>query len=168
MNEIQKELLAKLNEPAKELKKEAKELTKAEKNYQDDYEFTRKKLKALISKGEIAVEEMLGIALETKDPYTFKVMSELLGTLKDLSTGVIETAKQKSDIDHTVSGGQKNIGTQNNAIFIGNAHELLELIKEEEKKEEELQVIDITPEDENDTDAGSSTINSIPESSEEQ
>lgn len=145
MNELQKGLLSKLTNPVAEIKKETKELTQAEKDYQNDYDFTRKKLRDLIAKGDEAMEELLAVALETKDPSVFRVLKEMLEAMGALSSGVIDAAKQKAEIDNVVNGGTPKIGTQNNAIFVGTPDELLEIIRKEDEKE--LEVIDVTPND---------------------
>lgn len=150
MDDLQKQLLQKLTEPLKKATQELaivpskKEIS--EKNYDDDYLYARKKLRELVKVGEEAIEEFMAIAIETKEPYAFKSLSDLLKTVGDLTSQIIDNAKAKSDIDkNAVSGAIAGGGiTQNNAIFLGNSHDLINLIKQEnEKVQENIKAIEV-------------------------
>ena len=111
-----------------------------ESKYDDDYEYTRKKLKILIEEGEDAINTFKEIAGETQEPRAYHVLSELLKTTSEITKGIMDNAAQKSNIDNR-KPIPKNIGenittTNNNntAIFVGTTKELLEQINREEEK----------------------------------
>jgi hypothetical protein len=130
-DEIHKKILEKFTNPSTAIAKQDENITKAEKDFENDYQFSRKKLRDLVTKGEEAVNELLAITLETKEPGAFKVLSELLNTVGNLSGKVVDTAKQKSEINSNLNGGT-NIKTQNNTVFIGTAQEFLKKNKEDD------------------------------------
>lgn len=140
MNDLHKQLLSKLNSPVtKDLKKEVRELTKAEIDFQADYDFTRSKQRELIKQTEEAIAEFTMIAMETKEPSAFRVLGELIAILGDLNSKVIDAAKQKSEIDSTVNGGVPKSVTQNNTIYVGTAQDLLDVIEQEEENQKSIE-----------------------------
>lgn len=131
-------LLVKLNEsqlPTEIIKKTDEE--KAKENFNDDYEYTRKKLKSLVDISVEAIKDLKEIAQETGEPRAYKALGELIKNAGDLTKGVIDSAKAKSDIDKSLmfnqSEGSSVKEVHNNTVFIGSTKELLDKIIEDDK-----------------------------------
>jgi len=141
MDDVQKRLLAEITEPLKKAADELKidpRVEQAEKDYNEDYKFARKKIRELFQTGEEALEEFMQIAKETKEPAAFKVITELLKTMNEMGATVVQNAKTKSEIDKNLYGqvSGKNAGgfIQNNAIFTGSAQDIIDIVTKETKK----------------------------------
>ena len=149
MDDTQKNLLNQLKEPLKTATKELTISSKQidnEKNYDEDYKFARKKLRELVKVGEEAITEFMQIASETKEPFAFKTLSDLVKTVGELTNSIINNAKTKSDIDKNLgnvsSNGSTSV-TQNNAIYVGSSSDIIDIIKKQnEKIQEDLKIID--------------------------
>lgn len=104
----------------------------------DDYEFTRKTQKELYKMGFSSLSELTDLARETSDVKYFQVLALLLKSMKDVSSGVIEAAKTKSEIELNKSkiGIQKenvingSLSQTNNTIFVGSTNDLSKFIEE--------------------------------------
>lgn len=125
------------NLPAVAIKTEEQkqlEKQKAKDDFQDDYDFSRKKLRNLLQMGEDAVEHFKDIAMESEEPGMFRAFGELLKNTSDIATAIMDTAKKKSEIDVETGDNLKdkdigNPGTTN--VFIGSTKDLLEKVKRE-------------------------------------
>ena len=111
------------------------ELT-AKENYDQDYEYVRKKLKNLADVTEDAIEHFSEVAKETNEPRAFEVLGTLLKNASEIVKGVMDNASQKATIDtrkEQKTVGDKEPGSVNNTtIFVGTTKDLLEKIGREE------------------------------------
>ena len=104
---------------------------------EDDYNYTREKLKNLVAAGEEAIEHFGEIAKETSEPRAFEVLATLLKTTGELVTGVMSNHEAKANIESRKA--QKTVGdknesvTNNTTIFVGTTRELLDRINQESK-----------------------------------
>ena len=117
-----------------------------EKNADDDYNYTRDKLKGIIEQSEDVLECAADIAKETGEPRSIEVYSQLAKTMGDLARSVMENSKTKSAVDKD-RGFVKNPNqlpegsnvTQNNqTIFVGTTKELAEMMRKAEQSEAEV------------------------------
>lgn len=123
---------------------EKTEEQKAKENFDSDYEYTRKKLKNLVDISVTAIEDLKEIANETGEPRAYHVLGELIKNAGELTKGVMDSAKSKSDIDKSINGEPKDRlpvkEINNNTVFIGSTKQLLDKILEDEKN---ANVIDV-------------------------
>jgi ParB-like chromosome segregation protein Spo0J len=115
------------------------------KSYDEDFEFSRKKLKDLIEKSYDAIENFIEVAKETEEPSAYRVLNEMLGTAGELVKAVTETSKTKTEIDkNLIKKDSQDIKTGNsittNNIYVGSTKELLQKLNQEESK-----IIDLDP-----------------------
>lgn len=112
---------------------------------QEDYLYTKNKLKILIDASEEVLENTAALAAETGEPRMIEVYAQLVKNLGDLAKSVMENSKNKAITEkekaafihnkHLEGGavsGNATITNNNQTIFVGSTKELLNLIKEEE------------------------------------
>ena len=101
----------------------------------DDFDQARQALKAMIKKGQTAVDDIMGIARQSDHPRAFEVTGQLIKTVAETAKDLLALQKQKKDLT-TVAGpdAPKQIGTQNNIVFSGSTNDLLKLLKNKDEK----------------------------------
>lgn len=115
-------------------------LSKDEQRAEEDFEYTREKLKNIIEQSEPVLEHAADIATETGEPRSIEVYATLMKNLGDIAKAVMETNKTKSAIDKD-RGVIKNPAlqipadggsiTQNNqTIFVGTTKELHQMLRD--------------------------------------
>ena len=110
---------------------------------EDDYEFTRQKLKDLIDKGSDAFESMMAVAKDSEHPRAYEVLSGMMKNIGDMSEKLIDIGKKKKEIQN-IGKPQKQealpgSNTTNN-VFIGSTAELQKMLQQQ--KEENIIDID--------------------------
>lgn len=138
--------------PSQNLPVAAHTLTPDEQNAQEDYEYTKEKLKSIIDQSESVLEHAADIAKETGEARSIEVFSHLAKTMGDLARGVMGNTRDKAAVDKDrgviknpmlqipSKGGSL---TQNNqTIFVGTTKELSEMLR---KQDEENNVIEVEP-----------------------
>lgn len=110
--------------------------------FEQDYDYTRDKLKNLVNIGEDAIEHFIEIAKETNEPRAFEVLATLLKNTGELAKGVIDNATSKANIDtrnQIKTVGDKDKPTTNNTtIFVGTTKDLLEKLNQPKMIEGEV------------------------------
>lgn len=92
---------------------------------EEDYNYSRDKIKDLIAKAEEAIDTMMALSQETEHPRAFEVLSGMFKTTTDMMDQLITLQKKRKEL--TQSEEQKvtaNGNTTNNAIFVGSTTEL--------------------------------------------
>ena len=92
---------------------------------EEDYAYSREKIKDLIQKAEEAIENMMVLSSETEHPRAFEVLAGMFKTTTDMMDQLITLQKKRKEL--TQSEGQKpgtSGNTTNNAIFVGATTEL--------------------------------------------
>lgn len=107
----------------------------------DDYEYSKEKLKSLIETGETAIEAYMDICSEMTEPRAYEVLATLLKNTGDLAKSVMDNAKTKASIDKdrgliSRDGKPLNDGVNqtNNIVFAGSTKDLMDMIKEQRQK----------------------------------
>lgn len=97
----------------------------AEKEVQDDYEFSRKSYRDLVDKSNQAIEAMLELALQAEHPRAFEVLSTMLKNTSDMTDKLMDLQKKKKEMKEqpAVKAGAAPQLTQNN-VFVGSTKEL--------------------------------------------
>ena len=95
---------------------------------EDDAEFARQNIRALIEKGTTAMDTLLQVANASEHPRAYEVAAGLIKNLGDLNKDLLEIQKRKRDLDPTQS---KNTSTTNidKAVFVGSTTELVKFLK---------------------------------------
>jgi hypothetical protein len=98
---------------------------KAEREIDDDYEFSRKTYKDLVDKSNNAIEGMMELALQSEHPRAFEVLSIMLKNTSDMTDKLMALQKQKKEIKKK----EKNeapaaTGVTNNNLFLGSVTDL--------------------------------------------
>lgn len=110
-----------------------------------DAEEARKNIKQLIETGTDAIEHAVNVAVQSESPRAFEVVSNMLNTLANLNTLILDThAKQKKiEADSRLPGPntpQKIEATQNNTtniMFKGTPAQLAAFLADSRKENKE-------------------------------
>jgi hypothetical protein len=93
----------------------------------DDFEYARGNMIAAIEKGQEALSSMLQVAGQSQQARSYEVVATLLKTVADANKDLLELSKKKKEL--MKSDESKGPSTVNNNMFVGNASELLKMIK---------------------------------------
>ena len=129
------DLLAALNKNLpKEIEKK-KDNTDIIQDTEEDYQYTREKLKNLVGQSEEAIELMMALAHDTEHPRAFEVLGQLLKGTGDITDKLLQLQKKRKELTQE----EATVGnTTNNAIFMGSTTELQKFLKN--KKEQSIDV----------------------------
>lgn len=98
---------------------------------EEDYVYSRDKIKELISKAEDAIDNMMALASETEHPRAFEVLAGMFKTTTDMMDQLITLQKKRQELTqsqyHKSAGGS----TTNNAIFVGSTTELQKFLSKQ-------------------------------------
>lgn len=93
----------------------------------DDFEYARGNMISVIEKGQEALSGILDVAGMSQQPRAYEVAASLLKAVADANKDLLDLSKRKKELlkqDET-----KGPSTVNNNMFVGNAAELLKMIK---------------------------------------
>jgi hypothetical protein len=92
---------------------------------EEDYVYSRDKIKELIEKAEEAIDNMMALASETEHPRAFEVLAGMFKTTTDMMDQLITLQKKRKELTQSEEQKQVSSGsTTNNAIFVGSTTEL--------------------------------------------
>ncbi len=93
----------------------------------DDFEFARGNMIAVISKGQEALSDMLEVAGMSQSARSYEVVATLISTVAAANKDLLDLSKKKKELMKV--DDQRGPSTVNNNMFVGNASELLKMIK---------------------------------------
>lgn len=93
---------------------------------QKDYEQSRENLKNIISKGQLAIDDILAIARDTEHPRAFEVAATMLKNVVDANKELLAIQKQLRDLR---GENKKADVTVDKAIFVGTTADLLKMVR---------------------------------------
>ena len=93
-----------------------------------DFATARNNLHQIIHKGNDALEEALLVAKTSEHPRAFEVVGQLIKTLVDANKDLLDIQKKLKDLKKTDDPKETAPVQAQNAIFVGNAAELQQLI----------------------------------------
>ena len=99
---------------------------KVNEDLDSDFDTARKNLHNIINKGNDALEEALLVAKTSEHPRAFEVVGQLIKTMVDANKDLLDIQKKLKDIKKTDE--EKPPQNVTNALFVGNAAELQQLI----------------------------------------
>lgn len=105
-------------------------LTDEEKK-QSDFGLARQTIIDMIGKNNDAIDDILRIAKNAESSRAFEVVGQLVKTQTELAKELLNTHKQKKDLD---GQNANNIKQQNNIVFAGSTSELMKMISAEKAK----------------------------------
>jgi len=94
----------------------------------DDFATARRNLHQIIHKGNDALEEALLVAKTSEHPRAFEVVGGLIKTLVDANKDLLDIQKKLKDLKKVEDEKAPQSVQAQNAIFVGNAAELQQLI----------------------------------------
>ena len=102
---------------------------------EEDYAYSREKIKSLIERSEEAIDSMMALATETEHPRAFEVLSGMFKTTTDMMDQLITLQKKRKELTQSEEQKQNASGsTTNNAIFVGSTTELQKFLKKTSTK----------------------------------
>ena len=99
---------------------------------EDDYEYSRGKIKTLIERAEMSIERMMELAQDSEHPRAFEVLSAMLKTTAEITDQLMRLQEQRKKLVAESSEGKSatasNHGTvnntTNNVVFTGSTTDL--------------------------------------------
>ncbi len=101
----------------------------------EDTEYSRKNIKELISKGNMAFDQLLHVAKESEHPRAYEVVATMIKNLSDLNKDLLDLQKKKKDLSpKDYSSKSQNINVDKAVVFTGSTNELIKLIKQNKEE----------------------------------
>lgn len=98
-----------------------------EKDIEDDYDYSRKVYRDMISKNEEAIELIMDLARESEHPRVFEVLSNMLKQNSEIADHLMDLHKKKKDILQSTQ--TPTTMTQNN-LYVGSTTDMQKMIHE--------------------------------------
>ena len=115
--------------PKAEVKKPPKKV-ETQDQVQDDYEYARGNLYALVDKGQEAVNGALDLAMSSDHPRAYEVAGQLIKHVGDVADKLMALQKDKKNVKEESA---KKVVT-NNSLFVGSTADLQKMLKNASKK----------------------------------
>lgn len=100
-----------------------------ESDLDDDYNAARKNLKDLVSKGNVAIEQLMAIATDTEHPRAFEVVATLIKNTAEANEKLLMIQKETRNMKGLNNKSSASSVNVDKAIFVGSTSELSKLIK---------------------------------------
>jgi hypothetical protein len=100
-----------------------------DKDLDDDYKIARNNLKDLVSKGNLAIEQLMMIATESEHPRAFEVVATLIKNTAEANEKLLAIQKETRAMKGMNNRSNNSGVTVDKAIFVGSTSELSKLIK---------------------------------------
>tara|TARA_B100000927_G_scaffold261908_1_gene232429 strand:+ start:1322 stop:1729 length:408 start_codon:yes stop_codon:yes gene_type:complete len=108
---------------------------KLDKDVKDDYDFSRRTYKDLITVGTRSLDVLAELARESEHPRAFEVLSKTIKDIGDTTEKLMKLQKDKADITKEERDEAKKI--TNNNVFVGSTTDLQRMLL---KKDEVIDV----------------------------
>ena len=99
---------------------------------QDDYEYARGNLYALVDKGQEAVNGALDLAMSSDHPRAYEVAGQLIKHVGDVADKLMALQKDKKNVKEESAKKVVN----NNSLFVGSTADLQKMLKDASKKKD--------------------------------
>lgn len=101
---------------------------------QEDYSLARNTFRNLIDRGNLAIDDLTGLARESESPRAFEVLATLMKTVADTTKDLYDLQKKTKDL--LTNGNEKKLDETNitvdKAVFVGTTAELLKKVKSQQ------------------------------------
>jgi hypothetical protein len=97
-----------------------------------DYEFARKNIKKVLEDSENILSSITQVAKLSESPRAFEVVSTMMKTIVDANKDLIKLHKEVKDIkekSEPSKTGPNHGSVTNNAVFVGDSSQLLDLVR---------------------------------------
>jgi hypothetical protein len=101
---------------------------------EEDFKFVRNKMKELIEKGTLKLDEMGTLASELENARAFEVYGGLVEKISGLSKDLYDLHKKKKETSGIASKSDDPKVTVEKAVFVGTTAELLAALKKEKNE----------------------------------
>ena len=101
---------------------------------EEDYTLARRTFRALIDKGNNAIEDLTDLAKQSESPRAYEVLSTLMKTVADTTKDLYDLQKKTKDLnkeDKFRPQEEQRINVEK-AVFVGSTAELLKQVKNNE------------------------------------
>jgi hypothetical protein len=100
-----------------------------ESDLDDDYNAARKNLKDLVSKGNVAIEQLMAIATDTEHPRAFEVVATLIKNTAEANEKLLMIQRETRNMKGLNNKSASSSVNVDKAIFVGSTSELSKLIR---------------------------------------
>jgi len=104
-------------------------ITETATDTQTDYDLTRQTIRALMRKGEEALDELLFVAKQSESPRAYEVVAGMIKNISEVTKELIDLQKKMKDLNEESSKSTGGVNVQN-AVFVGSTAELQKLIRQ--------------------------------------
>jgi len=104
---------------------------KLDKDVKDDYDFSRRTYKDLITIGTRSLDILAELARESEHPRAFEVLSKTIKDIGDTTEKLMKLQKDKVDITKDEREEAKKI--TNNNVFVGSTTDLQRMLLDKDK-----------------------------------
>lgn len=104
---------------------------------EQDYEFTRKKMKSVIEKGDAALSDLMDMVKEEPNARAFEVVATMIKTMSDVTTSFFDLQKRNKELHQgslAAIGGKPDIAIRNGVVFAGDSAAMLQHLKNKQKE----------------------------------
>lgn len=104
---------------------------KLDKDVKDDYDFSRRTYRDLITTGTRSLDVLAELARESEHPRAFEVLSKTIKDIGDTTEKLMKLQKDKADITKDEKEEAKRI--TNNNVFVGSTTDLQRMLLDKDK-----------------------------------
>ena len=104
---------------------------KLDKDVKDDYDFSRRTYKDLITIGTRSLDVLAELARESEHPRAFEVLSKTIKDIGDTTEKLMKLQKDKVDITKDEREEAKKV--TNNNVFVGSTTDLQRMLLDKDK-----------------------------------
>jgi hypothetical protein len=109
-------------------------IQKTKSTIDDDFEYARGNLLAVIEKGQQALDGILDVADMSQNPRSYEVVATIMKTLSDAQKDLLELQQRKQKLTGEAAATNQTV---NNNLFVGSTAELQKLLKQASQENEE-------------------------------
>lgn len=91
---------------------------------EEDYKFSREKLKSLLNKAEDSLDRLIVVADETEHPRTFEVLAGMLKVTSEMTGQLMGLSKTRKDLNSSSNNQAAPVAPNNVAVFVGTTADL--------------------------------------------
>jgi len=104
---------------------------KLDKDVKDDYDFSRRTYRDLITTGTRSLDVLAELARESEHPRAFEVLSKTIKDIGDTTEKLMKLQKDKADITKDEKEEAKRV--TNNNVFVGSTTDLQRMLLDKDK-----------------------------------
>lgn len=91
---------------------------------EEDYKYSREKLKSLIDKAEDSLDRLIVVADEAEHPRAFEVLAGMLKTTSEMTGQLLDLQKRRKELIQNKEQRESQAAATNVAVFVGTTADL--------------------------------------------